>query len=278
MNPRIPSSALFLACTLLAWMAAGCSARLEDTEPEGCPLSLAVKSVGIHPDATKTYASITQSDGSFRGIERVNIIPFNTASATVQPADKRLGSHNVRIANAEIVSSGLVLNNNAHYFDNAVMPSGMNRVLVYGKAMDNGDVETRQGRHLNGVLNAEGLSDPTSAGDISFSLEPILDPDAGDQTEIVQHIDNILEQLNNIVSLIRDTGNEGITEIFNTIKHDRMILGCNYQVFNQMRQDILTALNRLPFDISLMDMRKDIVAAVNQFSDALRDAGGADFP
>lgn len=279
MNLHFKPVALLFSCTLFAWMAAGCSDRLKSADTEDCFLSLSVKNVGAAPDAaSKTYASITQTDGSFRGIEQVHIVPFHTSSEVVQPADERLGSQNVQLSHAEVGSSGLVRNNNSHFFNKAALPTGMNRVLVYGKAMDNGSLGTKQGRHLNGILNPEGLTDPARARDITFHLEPILDQDTDEQTEITGKIDLILEQLNNLVYLIQDTGNEGIADIFRIIKHDKMILSCCYQVFNQMRQDILTGLNRLPFDNATMELRRSIVDAVNIFSDVLADAGGADFP
>lgn len=77
-------------------------------------LALSLKSPGGVPDVqTKMTAAITQDGAGFRGIERVYVIPFQTASAApVSQGDARIGGRNVYINNPAIGQTGLVANNN----------------------------------------------------------------------------------------------------------------------------------------------------------------------
>ena len=168
--------ALFKLCHLLilsVWAVAGCALMdVDDAGEHAISLAMSLKNVEPGQEAvTKMTSDITQSGGVFRGIEQLYIIPFNTENAQVEPQDLRLGSENVVMANTGIGKSGLVPNNNSHFFGSAFVPSGMNRVLAYGKSPDEGEGASRVSRHQYGVLNPQGLSDPSVSDDISFHLD-----------------------------------------------------------------------------------------------------------
>ena len=175
---HLASVRMTLLCILSVCAGGGCAliSAGEDANHEQAPsLAFSLKNVVPGQDpVTKMSTTITQSNGEFRGIEHVYIIPFDTDSSPVMHEDSRLGSQNVVLGNIGISKSGLVANNNAHLFGSAFVPEGMNRVLAYGKTPDEGVDASKASKHSYGVLTSEGLGDPSGSDDISFHLEPIL--------------------------------------------------------------------------------------------------------
>ena len=172
----------------------------------GRNLSLVLSLKNILPGqevVTKMSGDVTQADGEFRGIDHLYVVPFNTESMQVEPQAPRLGTRNVGLSSSGIARTGLVANNNSHLFGSATVPHGMNTVLVYGKAPDMGEAASKPDKHTYGVLNPDGLSNPSSSDDIFFRLEPILTTgDASELTEVTEIADGLLEKLNVIMSLM----------------------------------------------------------------------------
>lgn len=278
----IRPSASFKLCKLLiplVWAVAGC-ARLDTDDAGEHTISLVMSFNNVKSGqgtATKMSSEITQSGGVFRGIEELYIIPFNTDNAHVEPQDTRLGSQNVALANTGISRSGLVPNNNSHFFGSAIVPSGMNRVLTYGKAPDNG--ASKVTKHQYGVLNSEGLSNPSVSEDISFHLEPILSGgEPGELSEIESKADELLDQLNAIMSLMKGSQYASVVSIFDAVKRENQILACSYAAFNQIRSEIQSALWRIPYESEdLLQEIRLIQAAIATFSESLASVGSA-FP
>lgn len=249
---------------------------------EGRTLSLVMSLKNVQPGqevSTKMTPDVTQSDGAFRGIEQMYIIPFSTESKHVEPQDHRLGTRNVGLESAGIARTGLVANNNSHLFGSATVPNGMNTVLVYGKAPDLGPDASKTGKHTYGVLNAEGLANPTASDDMFFHLEPILTSGEKDEmTEITAIADALLEKLNVIMSLLGSSGFDTVVSIYDAVKHVNQILSCSYATFDQIRIEIQTALVRIPYEsTALLDEIRLITQAVGAFSDELA-AAGSSFP
>ena len=118
-----PSSAILLLLTVFLWAGAGCTRReCLDDAGEGHAVTLAMSLKNVLPgqgSPTKMTAEITQSDGVFRGVERLYIVPFNTETPEVEPDAPRLGNHNVSLGSVGINRGGLVQNNNSHLFNSA---------------------------------------------------------------------------------------------------------------------------------------------------------------
>lgn len=228
-------------------------------------------SVGNVTQPTKMTADITQSGGVFRGVERMYIVPFHTEDAPVAPGDSRLGSTNVHLSSAGIVRTGLVANNNSHIFGNASVPTGMNRVLSYGKAPDGGESATREEKHRYGVLTPSGLDNPSVSDDISFGLESILGTDIQEASDAA---DQLLEGLNVVMSLMGGSSNASVLNIFDAVKRENKILACSYPTFDQIRNEIQTQLIRIPFEsMDLIEEIGTISQAISAFSSLLNDAG-----
>lgn len=272
---RFASVRMFLLFMLLAWITGACTHVDEDLSDVGEPkltLAMSVKSMEEgRPVTTKMSPSITQASGSFRGIEQIYVIPFQTESP-VAPQDPRLGGKNVIMDNPVIGKSVFYYN---RLFENAVMPMAMNHVLVYGKAFDLGTVSTQEGKHANGVLIPDGLEDPEFSDDISFCLEPVLDTDSAD--DLPFKADKILEKLNELAHLILQSSNPQIVSIFDVFKREQNILACSYPVFNRIRSDVQSALLGIPSDPSTTADKILISAAINTFSSVL-DSYGDSFP
>lgn len=275
-------SASFRLCNLLillVWAGAGC-ARFDagDAGEQSISLVLSVKNVQSgQGTATKMTSAITQSGGEFRGIEQLYIIPFNTDNAQVEPEDTRLGSQNVVLATTGISKAGLVPNNNSHYFGSALVPSGMNHVLTYGKSPDEG--ASKVYKHQYGVLKSTGLSDPSASEDISFHLEPILTyGEPGELTQIENDVDELLDQLNTIMSLMRGSQYASIVSIYDAVKRENQIQACSYAFLNQLRSEIQTALWRIPYESDdLLQEIRLIQTAISALSESLSNLG-ATFP
>ena len=171
----------------LALMAMGCNKLPVETAADGGRMSFAL-SVGHASDpATKMTDAIVQNAGesSFRGIEQVYIIPFNSVGGVVA-GDLRHGP-NVELPQTGLPANmfgydaeggdyeGLVYNNNSHLYKSVYFRSGVSSVLTYGKAIDasvsGSAAYTSKAR--NGSLVPSDLFNAITTDDITFSLEPI---------------------------------------------------------------------------------------------------------
>ncbi len=269
---------------LTVWTGTGCD-RLDNIAPAdrdpSLSLVLSLKNVLPGQDVpTKMSTQVTQSEGVFRGIEHVYLVPFNTEeSRAVEPADPRLGTQNIVLGSTGINKSGLVANNNAHLFGSAIVPSRMNRILAYGKAPDTGVQTGKDRKHANGVLTGEGLDDPTGSDEISFHLEPILATgEVNEYAAITATADELLDQLNVVMTMMAQSPFASIVGIFDEVKRENHILSCSYATFDQLRNEIQTKLLRIPFEsMELIQEIGRVSQAMSAFSQVLT-AIGSNFP
>ena len=241
MNVRLA----FIILASAALLSGGCSLRpleMGDADYNAISLALSLKNTGNVPEVqTKMTAAITQDGTGFRGIEQVYVIPFQTESANpVNAGSTRLGGRNVYINNPTIGQNGLVANNNSHLYKLASVPQKTNRVLAYGKAFNSGSVTTKEGKHKNGVLKPTGLDNPNGSGDISFSLESVLD--ASDQTAVSQKSDNMIAALNEVVEVLQASEYADIRAFLNAFTVQNQIVACSYQTMYLLEQSIIDAL------------------------------------
>ena len=265
--------------TLLLWATGSCTRVGTEYAGEEHTLSMVMSLKNVVPGmegTTKTTTTITQSDGLFRGIERLYVIPFTTDNEKVEPQDNRLGHQNVILGSTGISKTGLVPNNNSFLFGSAVVPNGMNRVLTYGNAPDERGSSSKESKHINGVLSPEGIDNPDRSDDISFHLEPILSEAESVDVEVAA--ENILGQLNAIMSLMGNSQNASIVSIYDGVKRENQILACSYSTFNQLRTEIQSALWRVPYESDeLLQEIRAIQEAISEFSSVLT-AAGVTFP
>lgn len=173
----------------LLMLPSGCTRLPAVSGPdEGIGVSLAL-SVGVaRQSGTKMTESITQHNldpSSFRGIDRVFILPFHTAQPGAQvSAGAYLWDYRLALPQAGLTAtfrddtygnSGLIYNNYAHLYDHVFLRPETDAVLVYGKAPDataetSGEVSARQ---RNGGLVAPDFDEIESTGDIVFFPDPI---------------------------------------------------------------------------------------------------------
>lgn len=177
---------------LLGW---GCTRERFVPEPEPevgtyLPFSLSV-SQSRNPE-TKMTADITQQGGeaSFRGIEHLYILPFNTTDGVVRAADERW-SLNLGLPQPGLPANtfgtsalggefeGLVSNSNSHLYDQVYVRHLTNSVLVYGKAPDDQSVEivaedSTVFKHRNGYLKGVSLDEAVTPAEIGFDLGPVI--------------------------------------------------------------------------------------------------------
>ncbi len=230
MNVRVA----FILLVLSALLFSGCVRPLEwegtEDSYNAISLALSLRSPGNVSEgpATKMSSVITQDGYGFRGIEQVYVIPFKTESANpVAGGSARFGDRNVVIQNPSIGKTGLVANNNAHLYNIAILPRYMNRVLAYGKAVDDGSLSTKNGKHKNGVLTPSGLENPDASGDISFSLESVLETD--DLIAINQKSDNLIAALNGVVEVLQASNDADILAFLDDFAIENEISACSYQ-------------------------------------------------
>ena len=221
--------------------------------------------------ATKMSGTIVQNDGNFRGIEQLYVVPFQIGEGRAVVADDmRLGGRNVDLRSSGIGSTELIATNNAHLYDNVSIPRLMNRVLVYGQAVDmavSGESEKTTMRR-NGVLQPSNLNTLSKAEDISFRLAPILDED---ETSAVQWmVESMIDALNGVVDAIRGTGEPSFAAIFNYAENQ--ILACSYPTFYSILDNVQTAI----FGYHGQGA-EEIVSAIDDLADILNQAGNT-FP
>ena len=276
MNVRLA----FIMLVLSALLSSGCVRPLEwegtDDPYNAISLALSLRSPGSVPQgsATKMSSVITQDGSGFRGIEQVYVIPFRTESANpVASGSARWGDRNVVIQNPSIGQTGLVANNNAHLYNTAILPKYMNRVLAYGKAVDDGSVSTKEGKHKNGVLTTSGLDNPNVTGDISFKLESVLETD--DLTEINQKSDNLISALNGVVEVLQASNDADILAFLDDFAIENEISACSYQTLYRFEQNILGALSL--YSGTNPDAINAIMERLTPLQEA-RNAAGNGFP
>ena len=274
-----------LRWTLILWaltalLSGGCTHSPEregtDNPYSSISLALSLKSPGDVPQspATKMSAPVTQNGTPFRGIEQVYVIPFQTgSSAPVTEGSLRLGDRNVVIHHSAIGKTGLVANNNAHLYSIAILPKSMNRVLAYGKSADDGTISTRQDKHRNGMLTPSGLDNPSTPGDISFCLEPVLE--TADLNTVNQKADNLIAALNGVVEALQASGDADILAFLDVFATENEISACSYQTLYRFEQNILGKLSMYqganPVAINAVMSRLSVLQTA-------RNAAGAGFP
>ena len=258
-----------------------------DNPDNAISLALSLKHIGDSPAAqTKMSTDITQDNAPFRGIEQVCVIPFQTEvdeeTEEASPAtatSARLGSSNVVIQNSAISRNGLVANNYSHLYNIVQVPVLTNRVLAYGKAYDTGSVSTKEGKHKNGVLTASGLDDPDTPGDISFSLESVLE--AGELDEINQTAKELIDALNGVVAVFQASDLADAQTFLNTFTFKNQIIACSCPAIDQLEKSLLVALSEYRWDTPDAEAIAAVIAAAMTKLSELQDAynrAGSDFP
>ena len=187
-------------------------------------------------------AAITQNGTPFRGIERIYVIPFQTDSESpVADGSARLGDRNAIIQNPTIGTDGLIANNNSHLYEFAILPKSTNCVLAYGKSADDAYLNTREAKHRNGILTPYGLDNPSSTGDIFFSLEPVLGTE--DATNLGQITDNLIAALNGVVEALQESDDADIMAFLDAFASENIVSACSYQTLYRFDQQIMGALS-----------------------------------
>lgn len=272
---------VFLPLALIALLSGGCTIRpldregIDDSRYNAVSLALSLRTAGEVPVVqTKMTAAITQDGAGFRGIEQVYVIPFQTESAIpVSAGSARLGDRNVSIHNPTISQNGLVANNNSHLYSIVRAPLNTNRVLAYGKAFDSGSAATSEGKHRNGVLTPSGLDNPSSSGDISFSLEPVLET-AG-LSEVDQTADNLIAALNGVVEVLQAYEDADIRAFLDVFTFQNQIASCSYHTLYRMEQSILGTLSE--YSGTNPEAINAVMTRLSALQSA-RNAAGVDFP
>lgn len=160
-------------------------------DPSGVQLSMSLSVSGDYAASTKMTGNITQTGSAkFRGIQRMEIIPFKLSSGNkVSSEDTRFGN-NIGLLQIGLPSDtfgsdaqggsfpGLVTGSNSHLYGLVYIQSGVNAALVYGKAIDEAvtidSTDSLSFKKRNGILHAPDLQAVPSSSDITFRLESYL--------------------------------------------------------------------------------------------------------
>lgn len=256
-------------------LTAGCAQPLEtDGREVNASLSLSLKSAGAANPQTKMLSATTQTQTSgnvFRGIEHIYIVPFRIDNT--QPLTAGATRHGEVMRYAGFNRSGLIDNNNAHLYSLTLMPWQMNHVLVYGKAVDNGGVSTKELKHRNGILNPTNLSSPNTAGDVNFQLEQILSTE--ESGEIETKATALITALNGVIDVFRTCGDVRLEGLIPAISRENQILACSFSTFYKIREDIFSLLRTITGMSAAVS--NSVASALGALQDAL-DYAGDDFP
>ena len=266
MIPVLLAAVLFVAC-----------AREEMADSSNdVSLALSLKNAGEVPE-TKMTTAITQ-DGTgarFRGIEQVHVVPFRTNNAIpVTATTERLGNRNVQIQSPGIGQYGLVASNNSHLYKMVSVPLSTNRVLAYGKSIDSGSTSTKEGKHKNGVLTSSGLNNPNTPGEISFSLEYVLEKK--DETDIDDTANDLLKALNGVVEVLQAVDDADIKAFLDAFTFENEILACSYHTLYSLYQYIMGAASTYLGD-NAEAINDVVMPKLNDLDEALA-AAGQEFP
>ncbi len=154
------------------------------------PISMSFSVAGDYDYQTKMSTEIVQGASNFRGMERIDIIPFELSSGTeVTTSDTRSGG-NIGLLQKGLPAdtfgesankgtfSGLVTGSNSHLYGMVYVDRGVNAVLAYGKALDKAvTIDSEDSiafKKANGVLRHPDFSKVSTPDDIVFSLDTYL--------------------------------------------------------------------------------------------------------
>ena len=201
--------ASLLAGAMGAWACTAPDLPIEDVS-EGMDLSLSLSVGRTASPASRMTDIVVQNEetGSFRGIEKLFIIPF-LVDGPISSVDERFGDNLLLPQEGLPANSfgtdaqggafpGLVLNNNAHLFNPVYIRKGTRSVLSYGKAIDEAISVAQDSvafKARNGSLRAYGLEEGRAAQDIHFNLDPITNG-----TALETELENLLGYLNAIAA------------------------------------------------------------------------------
>ncbi len=130
-----------------------------------------VLSVG-HQGSMRMATDIVQSEGTFRGIQKLWVIPFNTPDATAVTSSSFplisvvMGSETNKVTRTD--------NEKFYYFAHCSLKETTNRVLVYGQAAP---VTGYTDNDKNGILVTGVGEEYIKPSDIHFSLQSICETD-----------------------------------------------------------------------------------------------------
>ncbi len=154
------------------------------------PISMSFSVAGDYDPQTKMAKEIVQGSSNFRGMECIDIIPFNLSSGTEVTSDDTRSGRNIGLLQRGLPAdtygesankgtfSGLVTGSNSHLYGLVYVNSGVNAVLAYGKALDQSvTIESEDSiayKKKNGVLHHPDFSTVSSPDKITFSLDTYL--------------------------------------------------------------------------------------------------------
>lgn len=202
--------------TALLMLPLGCTKQSAVPGPdEDVRVSLALSVGSSQKPGTKMSESVTQhvlDPDSFRGIERVFILPFRTGNAPVADGDElwdyRLSLPQLGLAgqfmHQATSNAGLIYNNYAHFYDIVYLRPETDAVLVYGKASDASAGSAASGSvaflQHNGSLVTPDLDEIQNTDEILFSPDPISINVPGKNGSYTWR-NNIVNYLNSILSV-----------------------------------------------------------------------------
>ena len=208
---------LIVGLAALLMLPFGCTKQpIAPGADEEVGVSLALSVGGALQQGTKMSESVTQRTGtaeSFRGIDRVHILPFRTGNPSTPVGtsdvlwDLRVSLPQLGLAGSFMDqaddNAGLVYNNYAHLYDRVYLKPETDAMLVYGKAPDVsvGTLGSVVYLQRNGSLIAPDFDMVENTDEISFSLDPISSNDEhSSKYEAVAWKNDLLNYLNAILS------------------------------------------------------------------------------
>ena len=141
-----------------------------------------VLSVG-HQGSMRMATDIVQTEGTFRGIQKLWVIPFNTPDATAVTSNSFpllsvvMGSETNKVNGTD--------NEKFYYFAHCSLKETTNRVLVYGQAAP---VSGKTSDAQNGKL-VTGVGDQyIKPSDIQFNLQSICEEEVNDAKDLAAYL------------------------------------------------------------------------------------------
>ena len=129
-------------------------------------------SVG-HQNGMRMANDVVQADNSFRGLEKLWVIPFETTDAVAVTVNSY-----PLLSIATGTEANKVEDQNYYYIGRCSLKQGTNRVLVYGQAKP---IEGKESEIQNGKLETRVGEEVIVPADISFSLQSICETTDVDQ-------------------------------------------------------------------------------------------------
>lgn len=216
--------------------------------------------------STRMATDVVQADGSFRGIQRLSIIPFTT-KGTIGPSDRPTYYQGSEPLPTWYQATGQSVYERFRYYEKFYLMHGVASFLVYGQASQDGTLpygataKSYYGSLIPSVATQTTVGFPdrmvVTPSNLNFELEPIYDNTTPSQAayDIAALLTNIARaegKVGNTTVTWQNTSNVWLLEVYRTFTNQgngtANVMAGSARSISKYVDDLMTVMNRTTYD------------------------------